>query len=174
MNKALTIIAITLSLVLLFCVSCAPSVVKEDFDKVKVDLTATKADLTAAQADLTAAKDQVKTLQQQVGKLSAMSAYWMWVDQYYSGGVTYQFADKASFYSTLGTLVKATNDPDTLKTWESYMAASTNLDNVVKSLPADYKTWNKEQTAQWTKAKDDAWAVFAKIGTPLYTVIIKK
>jgi hypothetical protein len=160
MHKALTIIAVTLSLVLLFCVSCAPSVVKEDFDKVK--------------ADLETAKDQVKTLQQHVGKLSAMSAYWMWVDQYYSGGVTYQFADKESFYSTLGTLVKATNDPDSLKAWEYYMAASTNLDNVVKSLPADYKTWDKDQTAKWTKAKDDAWALFAKVGTPLYNVIIKK
>jgi len=176
MKKFLPVVSIVLALVLLFSFGCAPAVPKEDFDKAKSDLAAAKTDISTTQ-------NQLKALQTQIGKLSAIQAYWIWVDQYnnywYYGPyyylyTTYQFADKTAFFNNFGTLIKATNDSDTLKTWDNYTTYSKSLDDVVKSLPEDYKTWNKDQTAKWTQANTDSWTAFYYIGIPLYAYIVKK
>jgi hypothetical protein len=142
--------------------SCAPGVAPEEFAKVQGDLATVKSDLAATQ-------NQIKAL-------SAMSAYAIWWDQYYSIGTVYQiyaFADTASFNKKLGALIGLTGDSATQAAWKDYLTADSALSDLVKSYPSDYTKWTADQTSKWTTARDARLAALGKVGTDLFSIIVK-
>jgi len=132
---------------------CAPSVAPEDFAKL--------------QGELTASQNRVTKLETQVQKLSTISAYSIWYDQYYAVN-NYVFKDTKTFNEQFGVLVAATGDAASQAAFSAYLAAATALDNLVASLPKDYTTWTADQTNQWTKASAARYDAFGKVGTALY------
>jgi hypothetical protein len=149
-SKVIPVVLLILLATIILCVGCAPAVAREDFDKVKGDLATTRTELGSTKNQLTTAQDQVKILQAQVAKLSAMSAYTIWYDQYYTcwyyGYTNFQYADLATFTSNFGAMIAGTNDPALTKAREEHLVSAKNFETVTASLPRDYKSWTKEET----------------------------
>ncbi len=170
MSKSIWLVALIFVSVLILNTGCAPSVLKEDFDKVKAQLTDTQTQLTAAQG-------QIQSLQRNVSKLSAISAYTLWYDQYYTywnyGSTIYQFADRKAFTNNFGTLIEGINDSTVKQTWKDYQAVYDKFDALLKSLPADDKTWDKDQIAQYWKVYYEMRVALGTLGTPIYNIIVQ-
>ncbi len=148
---------------------------QSDLAKAQSDLSAVQAQLkgTAKQSDVGAVQDKIKSMESQVASLSAISAYGIWYDQFYLVG-NYEFADTPSFNQKLETLVKATNNSDVLTAWNSYIAGDKALSELLKSLPEDANTWNKEQYDEWLKASTDRYNALGEVGTALFNAIVKQ
>ncbi|MSP79213.1 MAG: hypothetical protein EXR67_06675 [Dehalococcoidia bacterium] len=136
------------------------------------DLAVSQSKLAQTQADLVAAQNQIKTLTSQLAAQATLSAYAIWYDQYYAVG-NYKFPDVPSFNKKLGSLIAATSDNDSVKSWTTYLAADKTNTDLNTSLPTDYKTWTAAQVASWTKAGADRYSTIGLVGNALFASISK-
>ncbi|GAI93905.1 unnamed protein product, partial [marine sediment metagenome] len=104
--------------------------------------------------------------------LSAISAYNIWYDQYYSIG-NYLFADVAAFNTKLGALVNSTGDTASKAAWDEYAAGDTALTSLVAGLPEDTLTWTTEQYNKWVEASTARYNALGAVGTALFNAIVK-
>jgi len=149
------------------------AVTQNDLAATKTDLAATKADLAGAKANLSTAQNQITALEVQVASLSAISAYNIWYDQYYSIG-NYLFADVAAFNTKLGALVNSTGDTASKAAWDEYTAGDTALTSLVAELPEDTLTWTTEQYNKWLVEVSTArYNALGAVGTALFNAIVK-
>lgn len=107
-----------------------------------------------------------------MASLSAISAYNIWYDQYYSIG-NYVFADVEAFNAKLGALVNATGDTASRAAWDEYTAADTALTSLVAELPEDTLTWDQEQYNKWLEASTTRYNALGAVGTALFNAIVK-
>ncbi|MAF85253.1 MAG: hypothetical protein CL875_02005 [Dehalococcoidales bacterium] len=111
--------------------------------------------------------DRIAELKPQVEKLSAISAYSIWYDQYYAVG-NFIFEDTEAFNGGVGALIAAAGDAASQAAWENYLATDSAFNAVVAGLPEDYEAWTEDQTNQWTEAYNTRYATFGEVGVTLY------
>lgn len=113
------------------------------------------------------APEDFARLEAQVAKLSTISAYNIWYDQYYEVN-NFVFEDSAIFRAEFGALVIASGDAASQAAWDSYVPTSEALDAVVAALPEDATTWSEGQYNQWLDAYNNSYTAFGEVGTALY------
>ena len=161
MKKHLLLFTGVVILALLLTVGgCAPGISTEEFT-AQIDTLNEKIDtLTAQLADS----------DQQVASLSAMSAYQLWFDQYYSLG-TYSFPDVKSFNKSCGILIKKTSDGNTITSWNLYIQADKAYYDLLDSLPEDTSTWTMEQYESWLELNEARTDALGQVGATLFSAI---
>lgn len=146
--------------------------IQNDLATTQNALAATQKDLAAAKADLVTAKNRNQEIEAQVASLSAISAYNIWYDQYYSIG-NYLFADVAAFNTKLGALVNSTGDTASKAAWDDYIAGDTALTSLLAELPEDSLAWTAEQYNKWLEASTVRYNALGAAGTALFNAIVK-
>jgi len=109
----------------------------------------------------------------QVTALSAISAYQLWFDQYYSLG-TYSFPDIKTFNRSCGRLISKVNDVDAVAAWNIYLQADKAYYDLFEILPKDTATWTKTQYDQWVDLNTARSDALGQVGATLFNAIGKK
>lgn len=127
---------------------------------------------SVSEDDLAALQNQLQVYEENLSALTAVIAYQIWYDQYYSLG-TYAFPDVASFNKTLGSRIREVGDSDSASAWNVYLSADSEYNQVLTALPKDTSTWNSEQYNTWLEASNKRADALGQVGTTLFIVITK-
>lgn len=161
MKKRLYLFTGVVILALLLTVGgCAPGVSTEDFN----------AQISALNEKIDALTAQLTDSQSQVASLSAMSAYQLWFDQYYSLG-TYSFPDVKSFNKSCGLLIKKTDNGNTITSWNQYIQADKTYYDLLNTLPKDTSEWTMDQYEQWVELNEKRSESLGQVGATLFSAI---
>jgi len=120
--------------------------------------------------DFEAVQNQLQAYEDNLSKLTAVTAYQVWYDQYYSLG-TYSFPDTASFNRTLGSMIREVGDNNSAISWNAYLSADSNYNNVLTTLPKDTSTWTTEQYNAWLDTGNKRADALGQVGTTLFNFI---